>query len=361
MSGSKLIAVAVTTAAMGGGAAMLFAGPTEGNRPEPPAPKRTPEAPTTLTDKDIVARNAASVVRLIGENGYGEQSGSGVVIDADEGLVLTNAHVVAGATSLRAVVDGQDAGPARVEGQAVCDDLAVVRLASNAGLQEATFGSSDALEPMDHVVALGYPTSLEAEATLSATAGSVSKAEIGVNQDGAVDGSLPEFYSVIQHDALIAPGSSGGPLFNERGEVVGINTLGLEGQGWAISAERAQGIVDDLTAGESPAYLGWSAVPIPQFVAGLDDTTGFEDLLDVDGGLILTGVENGSPADAAELMAGDLVFELNDQPVDNVADVCRVVQSQQPGATIPVWGYIAEADEAGSLSWTEAGSDLRLE
>ena len=88
-----------------------------------------------------------------------------------QGLVLTNAHVVAGTTSLRAIVDGEDAGPARIEGQATCDDLAVVRLDSTEGLEEAEFGSSDALEPMDHVIALGYPTSLEAEPTLSATAG----------------------------------------------------------------------------------------------------------------------------------------------------------------------------------------------
>jgi S1-C subfamily serine protease len=362
MSSSKLItAVALTTAMASGGVATIVAGASESKRPpKPPAPKRAPAAPTTLSDKQIVEQQGPSVIRLVGENGYGEQSGSAVVIDADEGLVLTNAHVVAGTTSLRAIVDGEDAGPARIEGQATCDDLAVVRLDSTEGLEEAEFGSSDALEPMDHVIALGYPTSLEAEPTLSATAGAVSKPEIGVNQNGEVAGDLPEYRSVVQHTALIEHGSSGGPLFNDRGEVVGINTLGLNGQAWAISAERAQGIIDDLTAGASPAYLGWSAVPIPEFVAGLDETTGFEPLLDIDGGLILTGVENGSPAADAELMPGDLVFELNGQQVNNVADVCQVVQSQKPGASVPMWGYIMETDEAGTSSWSEASADLRV-
>jgi S1-C subfamily serine protease len=361
MSTAKLIATAaITTALMGGGAATLVANASSEAPPKPPRPHKHGHHKTTLTDKEIVDRAGPAVVRLIGKNGYGEQSGTGVVIDAEEGLVVTNAHVVAGITTLRATIDGEDAGPATVEGQATCDDLAVVRLSSTTGLQAATFGSSAALETMDHVVALGYPVSLEAEPTLSATAGEVSKPDIGVNQDGAVAGDLPEYRSVIQHTALIDHGNSGGPLFNDRGEVVGINTLGLDGQAWAISSDRVQELVDDLAQGDSPAYTGWSAMPIPQFVDGLDDTTGFEDLLEVEDGLIVTGVESDSPASDAGLTPGSLVFELNGQPVNTVADVCDVMQSRHSGDKVPVVGYSVESDEDGTLYWSEASADLEV-
>lgn len=365
MSTTRLFAVAaVVTTLMGGGAATIVARASDDGRPatDPgpalPSPSPAPET-TGLTDKEIVERLSPTVVRLIGENGYGEQSGSAVVIDAEEGLVLTNAHVVAGTTSLRATVNGEDAGPARIEGQASCEDLAVVRLDSTDGLQEAEFADTSDLEPMDHVVALGFPTSLEAEPTLSATSGAVSKPEIGVNQDGAVAADLPEYRSVIQHTALIEHGSSGGPLFDEHGKVVGINTLGLDGQAWAISSDHAQEVMEELIAGQSPAYLGWSATPIPDFVADLDDTTGFEPLLDVEGGLILTGIEPGSPAAAADLRPGDLVFELNGQPTNTVADVCQVMQSQRPGASVQATGYMVETDESGIPVWSDASFELQ--
>jgi S1-C subfamily serine protease len=364
MSTAKLVAaVAVSTALVGGGAATLVANASQ--HPEQiPTPQhqhhRHHRHKTTLSDHEIARQMRTTVVRLIGRSGYGEQSGTGVVIDAEQGLVVTNAHVIAGVTSLRATVDGKDIGPATIEGQATCDDLAVVRLSSTTGLKAAKFGSSAALEPMDHVVAFGYPVSLEAEPTLSITPGEVSKSEISVNQGGAVAGDLPEYRSVIQHTALIKHGNSGGPLFNDRGEVVGINTLELDGQAWAISSDRVQELVDDLAAGDSPAYTGWSVTPIPQFMAGLDDTTGFEDLVDVDEGLIVTGVENDSPAAEAGLTPGSLVFELNDQPVNTVADVCAVLQTSHSGDAIAIDGYSVDVGDDGSLHWNEASTQLAL-
>jgi S1-C subfamily serine protease len=361
MSTVKLIAaVAATTALMGGGAATLVANASQDAPTPTPPPLKHKRKKSTYSDKEIVDRNTPAVVRLIGKNGYGEQSGTGVVINAEEGLVVTNAHVIAGTTALRATIDGEDAGPATIEGQATCDDLAVVKLTDTDGLEQVTFGNSDAVEAMDHVVAMGYPVSLEAEPSLSVTAGEVSKPDVGVNQDGAVAGDLPEYRSTIQHTALIDHGNSGGPLFNERGEVIGINTLGLNGAAWAISGDRVQQLVDDLTNGNSPAYTGWSATPIPQFVDGLDDTAPFEDILEVEDGLIITGVESDSPASEAGMTAGSLVFELNGQPVNTVADVCDVMLSRHSGDKVPVEGYDAGLDEDGSLYWTESSRELEV-
>jgi S1-C subfamily serine protease len=359
MSTGKLIAtVAIVTGLMGGGAATLVAAATaerpQGDPPQPPELTPPPQQPPS--EKEIARQAAPSVVRLVGQTQDGQVSGTGFVIDAEEGIVVTNAHVVAGTTSLRATAAGQELGTARILGQATCEDVAVVQLDATEDLVEIPFGDSDALEPMDTVVALGYPTSLEAEPTLSSTAGQISKTESAVNQDGVVDGTLPAYNSALEHTALIDHGSSGGPLVNQDGEVVGINTLKDGGKGWAISSDHVQPIVERLVEGDSPAYLGWSAAPIPEFVASSEDPSLFQQLYDVEGGLILTGVEPGSPAEAAGLEAGDLVFELGGQTVDTMADVCAVTGGHSPGAEVSVTASLIDVDDQDRPYWSDLQS-----
>jgi S1-C subfamily serine protease len=357
MSTPKTIAAtALVTALMGCGAATVAsnsgAGPVD------------PPGPQPLSDKQIVQQMGPAVVRLTGETTYGGVvSGSGVVIDAKKGLVLTNAHVVAGTTALRANVAGRDAGPARIEGQAPCEDLAVVRLdVPPAGLKAAKLGSSGKVETLDHVLALGYPMSPEAEPSLSATPGSVSKAHMQANPDGAVAGSLPEYRSVIQHDAVIRPGNSGGPLFNRFGEVVGINSLGDNGgQSWAISSDHARAFISGLAAGRNRAYVGWSAMPVQEFLAMVEDPAPFAALSAAESGLVLTGVESNSPAYAARFEPGNYVETFNGTPVGNVADVCQIVQSQKPGAVLPVHAYELGTNDWGLPEWFETPAQLKLQ
>ena len=355
MSTTKTItATALITALMGCGAATVATNVGAEREEQPP---RQP-----LTDKQIVQQMGPAVVRITGESAYGVQSGSGVVIDAKKGLVLTNAHVVAGTTALRANIAGQDAGPVRIEGQAPCEDLAVVRLdVPPPGLKQATLGSSTKVETLDHVLALGYPMSPEAQPSLSATPGSVSKSHMQANLDGAVAGDLPEYRSVIQHDAVIRPGNSGGPLFNQFGEVIGINSLGDDGgQSWAIASDHAKAFIADLSAGRNRAYVGWSAMPVQDFLATVEDPAPFAQLYGIETGLVLTGVETNSPAYAAGMGPGDFVETLNGMPVNTVADVCQVVQSQKPGAVLPVSAYEAR-EESGTLSWYDAPTQLKLQ
>jgi S1-C subfamily serine protease len=169
------------------------------------------------------------VVRIQGKEG----GGSGVVVDAERGLVLTNAHVAVGLEGTKARV-GDDAStetPARLVAAAPCDDLAVMLLVNKPqNLQAIQLGDSSGVKQGDHVTVLGYPGTFEEQRLgenvnqaqqLVATDGNVS----AVNVAATPDPSLPRFASTIQHQAPVNPGNSGGPLVNDKGQLVGINTL----------------------------------------------------------------------------------------------------------------------------------------
>ena len=154
--------------------------------------------------------------------------GTGVIVDADKGMVLTNAHVVAGQTSIKATVGGDEVN-ARVLGQAPCEDLAVIQLNPKPpNLTEAELGDAKATAKSGaSVTALGFPGAFEEEVTerkLQTTSGTVSSS-IG---PATLGDTLPELPAVIQHQAPINPGNSGGPLLNDDNEVIGINTRRLE-------------------------------------------------------------------------------------------------------------------------------------
>jgi serine protease Do len=253
--------------------------------------------------------------------------GTGVVIDAERGLVVTNAHVVAGATSLNVSMGGDEVS-ARVRGQAPCEDLAVLQLRPVPGtLEAATLGRARALHAGDPVTALGYPGALETDLTrrrLQATEGTVSS---GVTA-ATISPALPKYPALIQHQAPISPGNSGGPLFNDKGEVIGINTLASTGEGGrqnqnqAISSDRVRSLLPDLEANRDSGYVGWDLVPI-------DAQRDF---------LFVEGTDAGSPADRAGLRFGDAIVEIDNTPVGDVPAVCDIVNSKQPGDRLKVAG-----------------------
>ena len=294
------------------------------------------DEPETLTTRDIVDQNRAATVSINtrgpardadGDRVVRSGGGTGVVIDAERGLVVTNAHVVAGATSLNAGVGG-DQISARVRGQAPCEDLAVLQLRPVPGsLEAATLGHARGLHAGDPVTALGYPGALESDLTqrkLQATEGTISSSVTAAS----ISPALPKYPALIQHQAPISPGNSGGPLFNENGEVIGINTLASTGEGGrqnqnqAISIDRVRSLLPDLMANRDSGYVGWDLVPV-------DAKTDF---------LFVEGTEAGSPADRAGLRFGDAIVELDNTPVGNVPQVCDIVNSKQPGDRLKVAG-----------------------
>src|SRR5829696_1082668 len=175
-----------------------------------------------------------------------EAGGSGVIIDAGRGLILTNNHVISGLTSARAKVGGSES-TLQVVGRAPCQDLAVLRMtAPPSGIKQLKLGDSDKLKPGEHVTALGFPGSIEDEdfsdRSFSATEGSVSTVKTTV----APSDDYPRLPNVIRHQAPISSGNSGGPLLHDAGEVVGINTGSDKTEG-SVSERRRR-----LNSGEVP-------------------------------------------------------------------------------------------------------------
>jgi S1-C subfamily serine protease len=354
----KLVA-GVAAVALAGGGAMKYAsgsaadtthkGTKTGQHGELPM---KPRRPGKLTNQQIVQKVKPSVVQLVGRNGGPGQSGTGIVIDAKQGLVLTNDHVIAGTTALDAIWNGQDIGAVQIVAQAPCNDMAVVRLTRPpVGLTQVEFASSRTLVAGDDVVALGFPQTADATATVTPTFGQVSKVNVPANPQGAMAPDLPVYPSVIQHTAAINPGNSGGPLVNDRGQLVGMNSLGasdLHGEAWAISADEITRLLPQLKGGKSSNYVGWSLLPVRMLANTDPKLAAVAEAAQAPDALIVTGVESNSPAFRAHFSRGDIVTGLNGEPVHTMADACAIVQSQQAGATIPVDGLELGFDDFGT-------------
>ncbi len=230
-----------------------------------------------------------------------ERGGSGLVIDSAKGLVLTNLHVVDGAARAVVILPGGKERPVRAIRSDPKSDLAVLSI-DPAGLVQAVWGSSDALDVGDWVLAVGQPFGLSD----TVTAGIVSGKGRGVG--------LALYEDLIQTDAAINPGNSGGPLVNMKGEVVGINTAlktvggGYEGVGFAVPASRARRVASDLTefGGVRRSYVGVN-------VRRADPAS--LERLGVPSAIVIAGIAPESPAAQADLRPGDILLKVDGHPV----------------------------------------------
>ena len=259
--------------------------------------------------------------------------GSGVVIDAGRGLVLTNAHVVDAVDSVAVTLaDGRQLDGSVVGADPVTD-LAVVRLSRQGELKAAPLGDSEALEVGDWAIALGSPFGLERTVTL----GIVSSLHRDINSLGFADKRL----DLIQTDAAINPGNSGGPLINASGEVIGINTLVRSGPGaglgFAIPINLAKRVAGQLAEGGQVIhpYLGLQLVPLTARVARdyNRDPDALLQLPERDGALVQKVLPE-SPAESAGLRRGDLVVSIADQPVRTPAALLQEVEHAEVGQTV---------------------------
>jgi S1-C subfamily serine protease len=256
--------------------------------------------------------------------------GSGVVIDAGRGLVLTNAHVVDSVDSVEVTfADGRQLD-GTVVGADPVTDLAVVRVGRKGELKAAPLGDSEALEVGDWAIALGSPYGLERTVTL----GIVSSLHRDINSLGFADKRL----DLIQTDAAINPGNSGGPLINASGEVIGINTLVRSGPGaglgFAIPINLAKRVAGQLAEGGKVIhpYLGLQLVPLTARVARENnrDPDALLQLPERDGALVQRVLPE-SPAETAGLKRGDLVVRIADQPVLNPSALLQAVEHAEVG------------------------------
>src|SRR4051794_1322244 len=239
--------------ALGAGAALLaliglvvFLATRGGGKPSP---------------EEIVADAKNRTVLIKAKVPGGESGGTGFVLDSGKGLVVTNFHVVNGGSTFQVGVDG-NLRDARIAGAAPCDDLAVLSVSDHSGMENFPLGSQGALKQGEQVVAVGYPASASLDDELSSTAGVVSRVE-GSFRAPAAD--APSYPNVVQTDAALNPGNSGGPLIDERKELVGVNTATLtsigkapiQGQGYAIGVDRVKQVVATLGAGHSQGWAGF--------------------------------------------------------------------------------------------------------
>ncbi|MER6951098.1 trypsin-like peptidase domain-containing protein [Nonomuraea sp. NPDC000554] len=295
------------------------------------------QASNQLTVAEVAAKVQPSVVMIQGNSG----EGSGVVL-SDDGLILTNNHVVVGAGQGGGQMtvkfsDGKTA-KATVVGTDPATDLAVIRADGVSGLTKIALGDSDQLKVGDAVLAIGSPLGLEG----SVTAGIVSALDRTVSAGGEQQQQVPPGWGqqqqqqesstttiggAIQTDAAINPGNSGGALVNAAGQLVGINTAiatgggtGNIGVGFAIPVNTAKQVSEQLiSSGKvSHAFLGVSVT----------DATG-----DVPGALVRQ-VTDGSPAQKAGLQQGDLITKLGNVAVDGGDTVLGQVRGFKPGQQV---------------------------
>ena len=258
--------------------------------------------------------------------------GSGFIIDAANGTVVTNTHVVAQATSIKVhLADGRQF-EARVLGIDPKSDVAVLKIDAER-LHEVAWGDSRAMEVGDAVYAVGNPFGLE---------GTVSRGIVSAKNRSNI--ALPdvEYEGFLQTDAVINPGNSGGPLVNMRGEVVGINTAiatrsdNYDGIGFAIPAHRAARVVPYLTRGEKIArgYLGVVMTTGPR-AETVKTQTGWQG----PGGVVVTEIAEGSPASRSELRVNDIIAECEGRTVRSNADIIDTVGDTAPGTklALKIW------------------------
>ena len=295
------------------------------------APGVDPEQPLDVSA--IVDSISLSVVTVVSEisdaTGSGRGTGTGVVITED-GEIVTNAHVVDGATSVSVLFGNSiDPVPAVVLASDPGNDLALIRVApenlTGVELVPATFADPDSIDIGDEVVAVGF--ALDLDGGPSVTRGIVSA--IGrtlILDDGALDG-------LIQTDAAISSGNSGGPLVNVRGEVVGINTAVLTSSfdraanniGFAISVSEAIPVIEALR-------LQASGTERAQGFLGVS----LADRDDGGRGALIVEIEPGSPADDAGLETGDVVVEADGIPIDGQPAFIAAIRDKSPGDDIEI-------------------------
>ncbi len=281
-----------------------------------------------------------AVVNVVASSDQGQGEGTGFIVRSD-GIVVTNFHVVEGATEVTVLTSDEDpvSYNARVIGGDVQDDLAVLDIEAT-DLPTVPLGSSGDLELGQRVVAIGYALGLAGGP--SVTTGVVSSltrqvtvqdpncpaTECGPNQERV-------YTDVIQTDAAINPGNSGGPLVNLAGEVVGINSAGAgsaENIGFAIQIDAAEPVI--FQAAENPSQ------PVAFMGVGSSDASDPEIQFEFDppvdqGAVILNVVENG-PAAGAGVQVGDVVVTFNGQPVTDSERLGELIRSQRPGDEVAV-------------------------
>lgn len=249
-----------------------------------------------------------------GEDGVVEQgSGSGIIVSKD-GYIVTNQHVIDGATEISVILNTGDEITAKLIGQDTKTDLAVLKIDTDSELTAATLGDSSSVQVGELAVAIGNPMGMEFSG--SVTAGIIS----AVNRTMTIEDKT---YNLLQTDAAINSGNSGGALINQYGEVIGINSVklsstGVEGMGFAIAISEAKPIIDDLM--QTGYVTGRPLVGIS--------------IQSTPYGLFVASVQDGSGAAEAGMQVGDMIISVDGTEVDSTEKINEIRDTKKPGDTL---------------------------
>ncbi len=313
--------------------------------------ERKEDTKTRLTTQEVAKLVGPAVVGIISKvevsMGYwgtsvGESSGSGIIFkrQGNTYYVLTNNHVIDGATAVSVSVAGDESFDGKIVGADANTDIAVVKIESNKELTVAKLGNSDRVEVGETAIAIGNPLGMEFFGTV--TQGIIS----AINRTVKMSDDFTMNY--IQTDAAINSGNSGGALVNSYGEVIGVNAAKIsdsdvEGMGFAIPISEAKVVADDLIGYgyvKGRPVIGITTVDITESIArryGLPQ------------GVWIDSVQDGSGAKAAGLLRGDIITHANGKEIKSASELNSIKNALKPGDKLKITVY---REGSGSISLT---------
>ena len=314
---------------------------------ETPAAQANVPAGGSLSLQDIYVRCSPSVVSIAASSRSGSGTGTGVVL-SEEGYIVTNYHVIDGSIQIMVRLSDDREFSAVVVGSDPATDLSVLKIQADS-LTAATFGSSETLRVGDSVVAIGDPLGIEYRGTM--TDGIIS----AINRNVNIDGRL---MNLIQTNAALNSGNSGGPLINSYGQVVGINTVkigtftdsaGVEGIGFAIPSATVKDVVEqiiELGYVSGRPSIGFSGEGVSLF---------YQRYYRLPGGMYITDIVPGSNAQRVGLEIGDILISVDGNKISDQADLETLLYGYSAGDVVKIviyrGGYTMQAD----LTLEEAG------
>ena len=316
----------------------------------------------TEKQKAIVAAVSPGLVNIVSTVGYdgGEGAGTGEVLTSD-GLILTNHHVVAGSTSIKVtVISNGKTYKANVVGYDTSHDIAVIKLVDASGLTTAPLGDSSTVSVGDSVVGLG--NALGKGGQPKPAVGKVTALDQAITAQDESGGSSEHLTGLIETDAPIQPGDSGGSLISTDAKIIGIitagSTSGSEGpvvgaaasdqtatQGYAIPINQAKAIADDIIAGKSSDTIHIGGTPFLGVQVDGAATTG------ATSGVVVAGTVEGSAAAKAGLAAGDVVTSIDGRTVKSGDSLKSALAGHKPGDSVKL-GWTDESGKSHSAQVT---------
>ena len=330
------------------------------NRPATEVVIQTVDGAKAMTDAEVYAANVNSVVSInvtgtSGTNFFGQpvqtaSAGSGFILTTD-GYIVTNYHVVEKAETVKVSLYNGDEYEAKYVGGDEEYDIAVIKIEASE-LPSVTVGDSSTLNVGDHVLAIGNPLG---ELTFSMSGGMVSSVNRAINVGGTP-------FNMIQTDASINSGNSGGPLFNQYGEVVGIvsakysssrSGASVEGLGFAIPMNDVVAMIQDIMTNgyiTNKPYLAITGGTMTEQMAA-------QYRYDITKGVFIYSVEEGGAAQKAGLKMGDVIVKVDDHQIDSMEDLTMVKKQYAAGDTCTVTYYREGAESTTELTWDAVPAD----